>query len=466
MQHLFARRLTRRVGVLATAALLAGPAALVLAGCGSDSTTGTTTGTSSIAASSGGGQTITVGVAAASPFVVKVTDASGTGVSGVSVTFAITAGGGSLSATSATTGSDGTASTTYTAGTTAGTATVTATASNAGTATFSATIQAATATACTGTAGTTAQVMCLANAYLATLSTTQRATVNVAFTQANAIKWSNLPVGAASRNGIQLGSLSTAQQTAALALAQSALSTAGYSTVDQLRNADAYLSANGGGNQYGAGLYYVAILGTPSTTGTWMLQVGGHHYAVNITYTSGGATAASITPNFVGVEPTSFTLNGTTYTPLAARRDAIYGALQSLSSTQQTSAKLSSSFSDVLMGPSRNSPFPTQEGVLVSSLSADQQAKVKAAIEAWVKDAPDALNATLLSDYESTTALASTYVAWSGSTSPTVQGSYVRLDGPRVWIEFACQNGIVLSGIHYHTIWRDKSKDYGGSFSF
>jgi hypothetical protein len=92
---------------------------------------------------------------------------------------------------------------------------------------------------------------------------------------------------------------------------------------------------------------------------------------------------------------------------------------------------------------------------------------VRRAIEAWVGDAPDSLAHALIRDYTSDSAFSNTRVAWSGATEPTVIGSYVRIDGPRVWIEFVCQAGIVFSNqIHFHTIWRDKSRDYGGSFTF
>ncbi|MFD5593345.1 DUF3500 domain-containing protein [Streptomyces griseorubiginosus] len=47
------------------------------------------------------------------------------------------------------------------------------------------------------------------------------------------------------------------------------------------------------------------------------------------------------------------------------------------------------------------------------------------------------------------------------------QGDYVRIDGPHVWIEFVCQNGFVYQGkVHYHTVYRDRTRDYGSEFSF
>jgi len=69
----------------------------------------------------------------------------------------------------------------------------------------------------------------------------------------------------------------------------------------------------------------------------------------------------------------------------------------------------------------------------------------------------------LLAAYLSDTALAQTYVAYAGAGTVSSNGSYFRVDGPRVWIEFSVQRGIIInSDIHYHTIWRDKTGDYGG----
>lgn len=458
---------------LLAALLTAGAAGtpLLVAGCSDSgsSTTGVTTGTATtLAKASGDQQSTTTGTAAASALVVKVTDASGNAVSGVAVTWAITSGGGSLSATSATTDANGQASTTYTAGTTVGTSIITASVSGLTSVAFNATVTASSTTADCGTVtGTTAKAVCLANAFKATLSTAQQASVQTTLSSTYWVKWSNLPCGSSCRNGLQFSSLSSTQQAAALALAQAALSTQGYNTFAGIRAADDYLNANGGGSGYGSGIYFIAFLGTPSTTGRWMLQLGGHHYAYNLDFNGGNAaTPVTATPMFVGVEPQTFTSGGTTYAPVNARRDAMYAILGSLSTSQLASAKLSSSFSDVLLGPGQDNAFPTSQGLQGSQLTSAQLALVKTAIEQWVNDLPTAEAAALLAQYEDATALSNTYVAWSGASTPTVQGSYVRVDGPRVWIEFVCQNGVVFpSQIHYHTIWRDRTSDYGGSLS-
>ncbi|MFJ4621688.1 DUF3500 domain-containing protein [Streptomyces sp. NPDC088812] len=304
-----------------------------------------------------------------------------------------------------------------------------------------------------------------ADAFLDTLSTSQQGQVLLGFTEANATAWSNLPCGSSCRVGIQLGSLSTAQLTAAKAVLQAAAGTAGgtgYDQISQVLAADDVLGQSAGG--YGSGNYYLAFLGTPSETGTWQLHFGGHHLAVNLTYEGGEVTGAS--PYFVGVEPSSWTSNGTTYAPLSGQRNGMLNMLNSLSSSQLTQAKLSQSFGDVLLGPGKDGQFPTTKvGLPVSGLSSAQKQLVLAAITPWVKVVDDSTSSELLATYESE--LDQTYIAYSGNAGLSSQGDYVRIDGPGVWIEFVCQNGVIYRNqVHYHTVYRDHTRDYGGEFSF
>lgn len=53
-------------------------------------------------------------------------------------------------------------------------------------------------------------------------------------------------------------------------------------------------------------------------------------------------------------------------------------------------------------------------------------------------------------------------MAYATSTDPSVQGAYVRIQGPRLWIEIDAQGGIVTNRIHFHSIRRDEATDYGG----
>ncbi|GAB4021633.1 DUF3500 domain-containing protein [Spirosoma koreense] len=394
------------------------------------------------------------------------------------VTFAITSSGADFSpetySTTVTSGQtsvaipltfDGTSSAT------SETITVTATSYGTGNCSVVATLSptsSTTTTDCSTATTNTAKVVCAAEAFLATLSATQKAAVVLDYSKANAIKWSNLPCGSNCRVGLQLADLTTAQVTAALAVVAAATGTTtneGYDEVNQIRAADDVLKTAGGGSGYSSGIYFIAFLGTPSTSSTWQLQFGGHHLAVNKTFNAGAVQGA--TPQFEGVEPRSWTAaNGTAYAPLGSEHDAMAAMLASLTSSQLATAKLSSTFSDVVLGPNNDGKFPaTKVGVPVSSLSTDQQALVLAAMKPWVLDTDDATATSLLATYQNE--LASTYIAYSGNASLTSNADYVRIDGPSVWIEFVCQSGVVYQNqIHYHSIWRDHTRDYGGNFSF
>ena len=88
---------------------------------------------------SGDGQGGQVGERLAKPFVVSVLDQNGSAFAGAVVTFSVTAGGGTLSATTAATDASGRARTTLTLGPDPGTNTVAATVAGLGTVTFTAT---------------------------------------------------------------------------------------------------------------------------------------------------------------------------------------------------------------------------------------------------------------------------------------------------------------------------------------
>lgn len=337
------------------------------------------------------------------------------------------------------------------------------------------------------TADNTAAAAEAADAFLAALTAPQQSAAKYDKTLANAQQWSNFPTTFVQRNGVKLSDMSADAQAAAVALAEVAAGATGSTLLAELRAADEFLVTDGkaSATDYGAGLFYFSVHGAPSKTAAWMLQIAGHHLAYNFTY-NGKCTSA--TPLFDGVEPTTWTdADAKAHAPLEAQREAMVSLLASVSS--QASAKLDGTFGDLINGPAGGGPmggggptgggggdtkYPSSltypsgtagRGLAVSSLSAPQKALVKRAIEAWVKNAADPVSSALLSAYESEDALAQTYVGYSGSADLTTQSSYVRIDGPRVWIEVTVQGGIVYRNkVHYHTIWRDKVADYGAEY--
>jgi len=351
-----------------------------------------------------------------------------------------------------------------------------------------------TETSCTGESDI-ALAVCAAETFLKTLSDAEKSSATYDWSDTIAkTRWINLPVDGHPRSGISFNKMSDESIAAALKLAQIVLSSAGYEDFTGIRAADDYIGAmrsSGGGtgvsggptantkatdvsSGYSSELYSVAIIGTPSVNGDWMVMLGGHHMAYNITFVEG---VGYPTPHHAGAEPkTSFEIESATYAPLKDEGDAMVAIFDSLDSSQLSSAYLSGeTYSDVLVGPeyelgyNDTSRYPTtNRGLSVSKLSDTQKAKVVASIKQWVNDYTGAISDPLLATYTSEDALNNTYVAWAGNENTgvnvDVSGTYMRIDGPRLWIEIACQNGVVISNqTHYHAMFRDKTMDYGGS---
>lgn len=322
-------------------------------------------------------------------------------------------------------------------------------------------------TGCSSATGIT-KIICLADAFKSQLDATQLAAVQRTYSKAEAIKWSNLPQALVQssykRVGLNFGSMTTKQIQYAKALVKAVAGTSadeGWDELQQLINADEYLNANGGGSEYGAANYYIALLGTPATTGTFEIQFGGHHTAFANTYKDGVLTSG--TPSFRGVEPFgTFTWNSKSNQPINQEQLALSAMLAGLTSTELATAKLGATYSDLVAGAQKDGAFPsTASGIKCSSLSAAEKTLVLNAIKTYVGDVDDANASSIMTKY--TSELDNTYISYSGTTGLTTRNDYVRIDGPSVWIEYSCQGGIILAGTHPHSVWRDKAKDYGGN---
>ena len=78
-------------------------------------------------------------------------------------------------------------------------------------------------------------------------------------------------------------------------------------------------------------------------------------------------------------------------------------------------------------------------------------------ITAYVGDVPSVISKPLIARYERQ--YSKTYVSYAGGTTDQ-PGTYLRIDGPQAWIEFAVQSTDKGSS-HYHSVYRDKQHDYG-----
>jgi hypothetical protein len=336
---------------------------------------------------------------------------------------------------------------------------------------------------CTG-GGDTRATVGSAQAFRSTLSDTERGRLEKPFDHAHAIHWSNLPIGVVPRDGLRLGDLDKAKGDAARAMLAAALSACGLTMLDEIRLADdSLIPLDKRHIGWDGRNYYLSLLGTPSNEKPWMLQVGGHHLAYNFTF---NGRLPGATPLFFGTEPTRFTLQGKEHEPLQVQSAAMSRLAQAIAVHQDS--KLSGTFTDVVKGvefeppppggfePGKIPPggtdtgFPHQypsgdkdRGVRYSRLSPAEQARVREAIDSYTSIPGVAITHDLVEAYLSSAALADTFIGYAGAPDFSQEGSYLRIDGPRIWMEIIVQRAIAKpTELHYHALWRDKAADYGG----
>lgn len=336
------------------------------------------------------------------------------------------------------------------------------------------------------------EIVAASQKFLGLLDDSQRSKVVFRFDDAEQRRrWSNLPVGNVPRAGLRMGDLTQPQRDAALAVLAAALSKQGYDKVWQIVEADEVLKGGGGGGgkagdkagkggkgggdgkgggkaggdgkggkggggpSFGRDNYFISFLGQPSITEPWMIQFGGHHLGINITFAGEHSTLA---PSHTGAQPAFYELEGKTFRPLGGEVDKAFALFSSLDEAQRKQATLGFEVRDLVLGPGRDGQMIEPEGVKGSNLTAKQREMLLDLASEWTGIMHEAAATAKLEEMKQN--VADTWFAWSG---PAEKGSpaYFRVHGPTVFIEFAPQRlGGDLSK-HLHTIYRDPTNEYG-----
>ena len=310
------------------------------------------------------------------------------------------------------------------------------------------------------TADRTALIVKAAQAVINSLDEAGKKKVQFAYDdEAQRKRWSNLPGPMVQRDGVRLADLAPSQRETIMKLLQVALSAEGYRKVVDIMDGDEVLRTQGSGGgkvQFGKEQYWLAFIGTPSTTTPWMLQFGGHHLAINLTMAGSQAT---MTPSLPAAQPATYTFEGRTVRPLGKENDKAFALVNALDATQRGRAILPYRVSDLVLGPGQDGRTIQPEGVRASSLSSAQQTMLLDIVREWAGIQNDAFAEPRMAEIQ--TNLPETYFAWSG---PTEAGSaaYFRIQGPTLVIEYAPQGNSVD---HIHTIYRDPTNDYGAKFT-
>lgn len=318
----------------------------------------------------------------------------------------------------------------------------------------------------------TARAVKAAEMFLSTLDERQRAKANIDLNEQTRIVWSNLPtgskmqVGATERNGLKLGDMTPPQEKAALALLSATLSAEGYEKALAVVGADQVLEdlaaakrAPGQPVRFGRVEYYLAILGKASTTGTWMLQFGGHHLAINVTFAGRQRVLA---PTHTGTQPATYSLDGKTIRPLGDENDKAFALINALTAEQQKQAVLSFEVRNLVLGPGVDGKMIEPEGVRASTFTPAQRGMLLDLAREWVEILDADASAAKMKEVEST--FADTYFAWAGPTT-NGKGAYFRIQGPALFIEYAPQGRADANTEHIHTIYREPSNDYAEKVS-
>src|SRR4029079_7372456 len=321
-------------------------------------------------------------------------------------------------------------------------------------------------------ADVTARIVAAAQGVLTALDDSRRAKVQFPFDSPQKTNWSNLPSPMFQRNGLRLADVTAAQRGAVMTLLSVALSRDGYRKVIDIMRGDEVLrttqSSGGagrgrgrgpgdtGGPAFGENEYYLAFLGTPSTTAPWRLQFGGHHLAINLTLAGSQATMA---PSLPAAQPESYAFEGRTVRPLGSENDKAFALINALDAGQRGQAILNYRVADLVLGPGRDGRAIEPEGIRASALAAAQQQALLDLVREWAGIINDAFAEPRMAEIK--TNLPNTYFAWSG---PTTNGSaaYFRVQAPTLIVEYAPQQGSVD---HIHTIYRDPTNDYGAKIT-
>ncbi|SFB58227.1 DUF3500 domain-containing protein [Algoriphagus aquimarinus] len=321
------------------------------------------------------------------------------------------------------------------------------------------------------TAGDLAKVT---TAFVQTLPSDQKATIQFDFADSLRTKWTNLPIGLAPRSGVKFGDLSEESKIKFHRVLSTIFSSQGYLKVFTIMQVDdilheimeiAYQREQMNEKtikmirtlDWDYGNYVVAILGDPSVDDSWGLKLEGHHLSINLTVSG---DEFSMTPVFLGSDPA--VVEVTQYAglrPLSKEEDYGFWLVNTLDDAQKAKATLSEKVpGDILTSPSRDQWINEYRGIKGSELNPEQQKILHYLIEEYVNnlDHPKAEEYLAILHARG---MDEVYFNWIGSYEP-MKAHYYMIHSPDFIIEYD-NVGFLDNANHIHTIWRENGNDFG-----
>jgi hypothetical protein len=307
-----------------------------------------------------------------------------------------------------------------------------------------------------------------ADAFLAILTEEQRAKTTFAVDDPEWRKWMNQHFYI--RQGVGFNEMSEGQRQAAIELLRASLSARGLKLTRDIMKLNHTLGELNNDNfvEYGEWLYWITIMGKPSSHEPWGWQLDGHHLIINY-FVLGDQVV--MTPLFVGSEPV--VAEGGKYKGLSImekEQDAGLGMLHALTGPQLDKAVLqvSKTGNNNLGEAFKDNLVLDYAGVPVSSFSETQKRQLLELIELYVGNMKEGHSRLRMAEVEAH--LDETYFAWIGGSSDDAV-FYYRIHSPVILIEFDHQRPAGLRHLfppelpnrqHIHAVVRTPNgNDYG-----
>ncbi|MGH8071016.1 MAG: DUF3500 domain-containing protein [Candidatus Entotheonellia bacterium] len=274
--------------------------------------------------------------------------------------------------------------------------------------------------------------------------------------------WSN--IHRYPRQGFSLAEMHSTQRERAFGLLKEGLSPKGFAIAqDIMRLNETVAELTGKRDEYGEGLYWFTIMGTPSTTEPWGWQLDGHHLVINY-FILGDQLV--MTPTFMGSEPVRADSGKYAGTRVFEVEEANgLKLMRALASEQREKAILSKELPREIFTAAFRDNFEMQyAGLRYGALSSPQQALLLGLIESYIGNIRPGHAEVRMAEVKQH--LGKTYFAWMGGVDED-SVFYYRVHSPVILIEFDHQRGIALgnerpSRNHIHTVVRTPNgNDYG-----
>jgi hypothetical protein len=294
-----------------------------------------------------------------------------------------------------------------------------------------------------------------AKAFVAGLSSEQRARTLLPFDGEERFNWHFVP---RRRQGLPFKEMEERQRQLAHAFLKAGLSQKGYlkaTTVISLEDILRVLEA-GRGPERDPELYYFSFFGEPSERESWGWRVEGHHLSLNFTVVSGRLIAS--TPQFFGANPAEVKDGPKKgLRTLPAEEDLARELLHALDPAHRTEAVIATDAPrDIITGNSRKAEIGEPKGLAVARMDRRQRGLLVALLDEYARCMPDAVARERLRRLREA-GLDKIHFAWAGGAERG-QPHYYRLQGPTFLVEYDnTQNG----ANHVHSVWRDFDGDWG-----